>query len=267
MAIATIADYQAALKQKAYLNKSGLTFALAATWYSWWPAGTVPAAGSAPSNTTTGVVPTASTTGAVAITPFSGAGYVTGIEYMSPSAVRFAIYDRLFHMGAFSLAAGTTTLSTQPSYSSRVPGGTDYSGLEIWIEGASGAGGAVGGLVVTYTDQSGNTGHSTVSDGLGGAAMALGKSFRLALAAGDCGVQTIESVVITGGSATATANVVVARPIWKGRPRALTGPDYQWLDQLGAPQIWQDSCLYMIGMEDSPGLSPSAIAELEIASA
>lgn len=126
MSILTLAQYHAARKQSVTLAKNGTPPSMGTA--PWWMSTAIcqggdPAAMSASGNTTTGVVPTNATTGAPYIEPFSGTGYITGVDFSADFACRVVLYDRLFHAGSFATSVGVTSLSTQPSYSSRVPGG------------------------------------------------------------------------------------------------------------------------------------------------
>lgn len=106
----------------------------------------------------------------------------------------------LFKAGAYAFTAGTTTLSAQPSYASRIPAsGTDYTGTEIWIEVTTAfVTGTAWQVQVTYTNQSGTAGRtSIISAAQAAAGLTLGKMFQIALQAGDTGVQKIESVIVT----------------------------------------------------------------------
>lgn len=268
MSILTLAQYYAARKQIVTLAKNGSTSSQSPSpiWVSTsiWQSGD-PVGLSASGNTTTGVVPTSATTGAAFIEPFSGTGYITGVDFMSDFAGRIVLYDRLFHAGSFSTAVGVTSLSSQPSYSSRVPGGTDYTGLQIWVEAFVGGGGTAASNTyrAQYTNQDGTTGRVT---GIRQKANNVaGWCVQLPLEAGDTGVQTIENFEIVASSSPATVSVFVARPLWTGRVQ-FNGRSYShWLDQTGMPQVFSDSCLCMLNTYDVT--APKHDLRIEIASA
>lgn len=261
MTITTLAAYQRALKTTVFLNFSG-TNTNAVSIADDLPVGLMGAAG----NNTSGLVPTGATSGATTIPNFSGTGYLTGVELTCAVSCRVTLYDRVFWCGGFALGSGTTTLSSQPSFSSRIPGGTDYTGLQLWgYNSTIFAGNPI--WTITYTDQSGNTGHSTPAK-----AGSTGNSvpWHMPLQAGDSGIQTIESVSLSGGSGTGSANFVILRPLWTGfldKSFNTANTVKYWLDTTGAPVISQDACLVAIAY---PLSNPSTLVlkmELEIASA
>jgi hypothetical protein len=250
MAITTLDGYIAAIKQKIAWTKTTTRTTVANGWFSLFDVAGHPGAGTlAGSNTANGVVPTDATTGYPIVTAFSGSnkGYLGRVEYANTVACRVALFDRVFLAGAYAFNANTT-LASQPSYSSRVPGGTDYTGLEIWCEQVAAATGNQA-VNVTYTDQDGNAGATTGATGIG-AAQTVGRCWQLPLAAGDSGVQKIE--VVVGSVATVgTFNVMVLRPLWSGRIIVANSGDVRDALQNGMPELFADSALYVMVAADS----------------
>lgn len=248
MAILSLDDYIASVKQTIAYSKTTARTSVANVWFAIHDlAGNPGAATLAIGNTANGLVPTDATAGYPIITFSTGLGYVATVDFGSTVACRINLFDRLFHCGAYAFNAATT-LASQPVYSSRVPGGTDYTGLQIWAEAVT-AGTLVQSVTVTYTDQDGNAGATTGAVSAG-AATTVGKLWQLPLAAGDSGVQKIESVTGTVASA-GTFNVFVARPLWSGRVMVANGGDTHGIDRTGLPQIWTDSALCVMVNADS----------------
>ena len=189
-------------------------------WFSTFDLTGQPGAGVlAGTSTTVGVVPTAGTVGCPPLNAFSGAnaGYLAGLTFGNTVASRLRLCDMVFKAGAYGFGAGTTALATQPSYVARMPG-SDYKGTEIWIEVTTAfATGTAWQVQVTYTNQDGTAGKSTVIlPAMAAAALTLGRMYKFDLAAGDTGVRVIESVIVTNGGTAMTAgafNVLVLRPI------------------------------------------------------
>jgi hypothetical protein len=263
MTIATLAQYGAALKERVLLNKTSITNTQANGWISM----TYGSAG----NSANGVVPTDTT---YPINFSSGSGYVTSIEASCTyGPFRVALYDLLFMCGSYAYNSGTTTLTSQPSFSSRIPGGTDYRGLEVWLAGVGASGSGATNFTLTYTDQSGGTGHSSGLSGLGsiyasGSSLGYdGRLQRVPLAAGDTGIQKIESVSFSGGSGGAY-NVYIMRPLALLYLPVANTPLTFGLEQLGMPQVWGDSCLLTAAVTNI-ATSPAPVFDLsvEIASA
>ncbi|MGL5935247.1 MAG: hypothetical protein ACRCZI_06450, partial [Cetobacterium sp.] len=155
--------------------------------------------------------------------------------------------DRLFACGAYAFNANTA-LASQPSFSSRVPGGTDFTSLQIWVEQVTAATGNQA-VNVTYTNQAGTGSRTTGAVGVG-AAPIVGRCWQLPLQSGDSGVQRIDNV--TGSVATVgTFNVMVLRPLWEGRVMIATAGDLHDLLSTGLPQVFADSAMYGLVCADS----------------
>lgn len=250
MSITTLDGLIAASKQLITWVKTATRTSIAAMWFSVFDLAGNPGAGTlAGTSTANGVVPTDATAGTPTINAFSGAnkGYLTRVEFSSTVASRILLADLLFKAGAYAFNANTT-LSSQPSYSSRVPGGTDYKGLQIWLEAVTAFTGNLS-IAVTYTNQDGTTGRTTGTVALG-TAPTVGRMFQLPLQAGDTGVQKIESVVASVASA-GTFNVLVLRPLWEGRVRSANDGDNHAFDKTGMPEVFADSALIGIVAADS----------------
>jgi hypothetical protein len=207
MAIGSLADVRGALRQDVYFQKTATS---SANKISAWAESALPAAGSLSiGNTANGLVPDNTTTGAAAIGAFAGTGYLIGIEALGAATMRIGIYDRLFHCGSYNFN-DSISLSAQPSFGARVP---DYTGLQLFVECNAATTGALS-VAVTYTNQDGTAAQSTGTVSVG--ALVARQMVQLPLAAGDVGVQKIESV--TGTVATAgTFNIIVARPLYELR--------------------------------------------------
>jgi hypothetical protein len=197
-------------------------------------------------NTANGVVPTDATAGYPVIGTFSGQqGYLSKIEFGSSVPCCMDLYDRVFACGAYAIASDVT-LSAQPSYAGRIP--TNYSGLQLWIEGVVVSVG-VPNVQINYLDQDGNAGDTgviaTVSN------LPVGRMYQMPLAAGDNGIQQITRVRVTVSTGSGTINVMVLRPLWFGRVITANGGDIHDLLKTGFPLIYDTSALYVALYADS----------------
>lgn len=256
MAITSGDGYIAAAKEKVPICKTQTATTVAAQWHTLVDRNGNPGAATlAVGNTTTGVVPTDVGAGYPLLTAFGGGntGYLTGVSYSNSVASRFALYDRLWHAGAVSMTTlATTTFGSQPSYLGRVPNGTG-AGCEIWLEIVAAVSATATTISVTYTNEAGTAGKST------GATASLtgfitGRLIRMPLAAGDKGVQLIQSVTVGGTVATTgTFNVIVARPlIGSGMRVPVAGAgDVLGLDRTGMPIVYEDTAFWPIIAADS----------------
>lgn len=208
-----------------------------------------PAAGTfAGSSTAAGVVPTDATVGMPTIESFNGdPGFIHSVEVQGGTSAnvlnmyKWSLYDLLFKAGAYNFN-DSITLAAQPSFSSRIPGGTDYKDLEIWIEIVTTFTGNPT-FTIDYTDDGGVTGRQNAIV-LAGAPI-LREIRQLPLQAGDRGVQKIEKVVGSVASA-GTFNVLIMRPLIKNVLAMGTLPTAWDEGKTGCPKIWDDSALYPI---------------------
>jgi hypothetical protein len=176
-------------------------------------------------------------------------------------ACRLILFDRLFAAGAYAFNADVT-LASQPSYASRVPNGTNFKNLELWIEHVTAFTGQPS-IQINYLDQdgiAGDTGVYTTPAGL-----TVNRCVRIPLASGDVGVQRIDRVRCTV-STVGTFNVMVLRPLWQGRVITANAGDVHDLLRTGLVQIFNDSALYVLVAPDST-LTGVPEMNIEVASA
>lgn len=248
MPITTLDGYIASAKQRLALLKTASRTSIAAMPFSIFDQAGNPGAGTlAGTSTAAGVVPTDATAGCPIINAFGGsAGYLSKIEFGNTVAGRLRLYDMLFKAGAYSFNSNVT-LAAQPSYAGRVPGGTDFKETELWIEFVTASTG-IQSVAVTYTNQDGVTAHTTGT--VVTVAGTIGRMYQLPMAAGDTGIQKIESVV--GSVATVgTFNVLVLRPLWTGRVKIANDGDTHDILKTGLPLVFTDSALFLQVVADS----------------
>jgi hypothetical protein len=249
MPITTLDGLIASSKQRVTLKRTGARTTVANGWFSMFDVAGDPGAGTLGGiNTTTGTVPDDTTAGAPLLNAFGGGalGYLTNVEFANSVASRIMVFDMLWKAGAYAFNASTTG-NVSTSYSARVPGGTDFSGTELWLEQVT-AGTGVQNVAVTYTNQSGTAARTTGT--VATAANTVGRMWPLPLQAGDSGVQAVSGVV--GSVATVgTFNILVIRPLWTGRvPLANFGDLHDYL-RVGMPRITDTACLCVAVNADS----------------
>lgn len=216
------------------------TFA-AGDWVSLWTAPGQPGAGAAPASTP-GAVPTSATLGALPFTdPTSGNSYLARLFASSGVPGTLVLYDRLVGVGG--LSATINTLQTIASAALTRP---DANGInaEIWIEATTAIGTTASNLTITYTNQAGTTGHTSIVTPMV-VSKPIAWAMQVPLAAGDTGVRSVTGVQLSAAMTTGAFNVVIARRIAEFPIPAANVPfppqDPFWV---GLPQIYNSSCIF-----------------------
>ena len=263
MAITNLDGYFAANKQKIGIQRASVTSIANIPTQIMQAAGNPGAGALAGTSTAAGVVPTDLTAGFPVIDAFVGAiGYLTRVQFSAAGTCRLMLFDCLFKAGAYVFNAAVT-LAAQPSYSTRVPGGTDFKNTSIWLEAVTAFTGNQT-IVITYTNQDGVTGKTTGTIATGIAPI-IGRMYQMPLAAGDTGVQKIESVT-SSVSTVGTFNVLVLRPLWYGSVLSNSGGGANDMLTTGMPQVFADSALMLIVQPTGTGTGIVDV-QLEIANA
>lgn len=184
--------------EDAFFQKNSLT-TTTGRWYSHWLTAGLPSAGAAPGSAA-GIAPTAATAGAMKFTAPTGSHTKNGIRFGvgGPTAGMLMIYDRLVTTDSLS---GTVTTS-QTVNSAALTRHTDGLGVLCAIEVYSQLGATSRTATITYTDQDGNTGNTgTITI----PANALAGEFiiPMAMASGDKGVKSVQSVQLDASTGTA----------------------------------------------------------------
>jgi hypothetical protein len=249
MAITTLDGWIASVKQILTFYKTASRTSVANIPFSVFDQTGNPGAGTiAIGNTANGVVPTDATAGYPVINAFSGAnkGYLSRVNFFNSVASNLMLYDCVFSAGAYVFNADVT-LASQPSFSARVPDGTDYKGLELWIEAATAFTGNQT-VQINYLDQDGNAGDTgAIATGV---APILGRMLRIPLAAGDTGIQQITRVR-SSVSTVGTFNVHIMRPLWMNRVIAANYGGNDDFTKTGLPELFADSALRLVVVADS----------------
>ncbi len=136
-----------------------------------------------------------------------GAGVVPG---------GWEIYDRLAHYGGGSGTVTTAQTVNTPALTRW--GGALAVGNQIWIEIHTQIGATGSTLSVSYTNQAGTAGRTSISIPIGGAGLReQTRMLPVPLQAGDTGVRSVESFTLSATTGTAgNIGVVIARPILFG---------------------------------------------------
>jgi hypothetical protein len=260
MAITTGDGYIAAAKQVIEHTRTAAVTTVATTRHTVRGAAGNPGAGTLAdvTGTPSGAVVTDadSSRGYPLINAFGGGntGYLTRVQCSNSVVGRVEIWDKIYSCAVTTAQLGTLqtlTLSTQPSLTGRIPGGTDYTGLRIFVEITTTMSATATTINVTYTNQSGTTGRSsTVTASLSG--FTASRWVEMPLQAGDSGVQKIETIVIGGATNAAGAlNIIIAKRLWSARIMVANGGVEHGLDKTGMPIVFDTSALTVCTIADS----------------
>lgn len=212
--------------------------------YDGFPSG---ASNTAPS---TAAVPTNATAGALKQTSPGGgrtkrlAGYnLGGIS----AAGTLVVYDRLSHQGGLSgtsTSAQTTNLPT-----AALTRYTNGEGVMPWLEIYTAVGTTATTVTISYTDQGGTTGNTSLATVFGSAGFNnINRIIPIPLAAGDYGCRAVASVTVLATTGTAgNFGVTLAKPLFAiPAPVLGMGDCRSFLAEPGGPlAIGDDACLAM----------------------
>lgn len=177
------------------------------------------------------------------------ATWLQKVTLESSVALRARLVDVLYLYGSHPATAGTLTPTTPPTIS-RV-----YDTNELWVWSATAITGTLS-LNVTYKNQAGvSKSTGVVATTLTGA---LGRMFRIPLAAGDTRITQIESVVRSGATAGSFMLLVLA-PVWRGRVPIAGGLVTDGMDRTGLIPVPPNAMFIMMVNADS---TASGLTEL-----
>jgi hypothetical protein len=246
MAITSLDGLIASVKRRVIYQKTQTQVTVANIPFSIFDRAGNPGAGTLNvGNTANGIVPTDALSGYPLLATPAGLLYINQIMFRNSVTSWIDVYDCLFSAGAYVYNADVT-LSSQPSYSGRVPN-ADYNGLELWLEAVTAFTGSQT-CQINYLDQDGNAGDTgAIATGV---APIVSRMFMMPLAAGDNGIQQITRVRSSISSA-GTFNVHVMRWLYTCRVNTINQGGVDSLLRTGLPQIYGDSALRFVVQADS----------------
>lgn len=193
--------------------KTGATMIAAGTRYSPFYVTGFPGAAAAPSP---GLAGAALTTYAGQIpwpgNPSSGNSYLSRLVASCTGAGTLYILDRLWHNSGIGITTTTAQTVTSAAWPARSRDGTvNGDGVMVGLEVSAALGnGAVANTTLTYTNQAG-TGSKTGTIASFPAAAGIGTFIPFALASGDTGVRSIQSITLGTTYVSGTMHLVAYR--------------------------------------------------------
>jgi hypothetical protein len=223
------------------LSKASQTAEGAGTCHSLWKAAGTPGAGSNPPllSAGSGYVPTRTTAGALPFTnPAAGNAYLACLDAWGPTAGALVLYDRLWACSGFGTVITTAQTITTPGNAGR---STSWDGVEAFLEVYTAPGATGANWTVTYTNAAGTSGRTSVYSHPANAE-SVGQMIPLVLAAGDTGVQSVQSFQASVSSGTAgDIGITLVRRI-ATIPIAVAG-GFRDAFSLGIPRVQNDACV------------------------
>lgn len=224
-------------------------------YHSFWRIAGAPTSGGLPTSGS-GAAPTSATDGAM---PLVNAGegnqlYVGRMSLNSGTTGTFMIYDRLVHTSGL---VGNTT-SEQTVNSTALTRYTTGAGVQIWLEWYTTTGTGTPTATVSYTNQAGTAGRSTVSPAWV-ANMAVGQMLPVPLAAGDTGVRSVQTVTLSGATSLAgDFGIVLLKPLFDIPIITANAGVYQDAFACGMPQVANSACLSLMMLASTASMLPIA---------
>ncbi|MEO8296350.1 MAG: hypothetical protein ABI574_00940 [Burkholderiales bacterium] len=184
---------------------------------SLWGLGGNPGAG-AFDTTLNGVVLSSSSTQVNGQIPFSdpvsGDTYLSRLQAAATIAGTLLLCDRLWHNGGFTITSTSAQSITSPTWPARDnAGSTNGDGVLLGLEISAAAGAAAPLITIAYTNQAGTSGRSAFNSFATANSPTAGAFFPIGLQAGDTGVRSVQSLLITSSWVSGTMNLVAYRPI------------------------------------------------------
>lgn len=157
----------------------------------------------------------------------------------------WAIYDRLAHYGGGSGTLTTTQTVNTPALTRW--GGSAAAGNQMWVEIHTQIGITSVNLTVSYTNQAGTAGRTSIPIQVGGTGLReQTRMLQIPFQAGDTGVRSIESFILSATTGTAgNIGFVIARPILFGSAADIGIPYVRDLitELPPAQEVLADACL------------------------
>jgi hypothetical protein len=196
----------------ARVGTAAATATVAGRMSSLWTYNGAPAGGATPPSTAE--QPTSATAGSLLqVSPSAGMQqWLLGATGTSLSAGTLIVYDRLAHISGRS---GTSATAQTINLSAARYTGSEAAGTVMWAEIYTLVGTTTVNLTASYTNENGTQGRTSQAVAFGGTGLReVTRLVPMALASGDRGVQSVESVTLSATTGTAgNWGVTLARPL------------------------------------------------------
>lgn len=253
----TPAQILAALRPPQRISKASFTGQGAGFFHSSLYLAGLPGAGAAPAPGVNGATLTntsPSVPGYAGQIPFPAAVggqsvYLAGASLSEGGNISAGLlYDRLWHNSGLVVTTTGAQAIAQPALPARDANGASSGvGCELWLEvvTATTNAGAIANMTASYTNSAGTAGRTATMQSFPANAVA-GSIHRFDLAAGDIGVQSVQSITLGTSLVTGSISAVIARPIADLPVTADNLSQRQDMFQLGMPIMYDGSVPWLI---------------------
>jgi hypothetical protein len=263
LAIPNFSTYKAKLANPWHRNRNGRGTSgtqLAKSYQnSYWLlspfAGATPAAAAVPTNATTGALGQPNSAGTLRLLKATLMLGVNNFTFNPGYASSIILADRLSHQGG--LSGTVTTAQTTNLPTAALTRYTTGAGVMAMAEIYTGVGSGLTTFTVSYTNQAGTAGQTSIATAFGAGALST-ECFPVPLASGDSGVRAVASLTLAASTGTAgNFGVTLFKPIYavpctiaRSFVSTMKPVNVDALLDAGAnlPQIQTNACLWHLGL-------------------
>ena len=144
--------------------------------------------------------------------PGSGNTYLSRLQAAATIGGTLLLCDRLWHNGGFTITLATAQTVNSAAFPARdVNGAVSGAGVLVGLEVSAACGAAAPTLTLGYTNSAGSSGKTATNTFATANSPAAGSFFPFGLAAGDQGIQSIQSLTLSVSWVSGTINLVAYR--------------------------------------------------------
>jgi hypothetical protein len=138
--------------------------------------------------------------------------YLARLSLFNCNSGTLFLVDRIWDNGGFTITSTTAQNITSPTWPSRDnTGSTNGAGVLLGVEVSATVGAATPTITVSYTNSAGTASRTGTNADATQSAAVTGSFFRIGLAAGDIGVQSVQSLTLSASWISGTINLVAYR--------------------------------------------------------
>lgn len=181
------------------------------------------------------------------INPPSGNSYLARLQAQATIAGTLILADRLWHNSGLSLTTTTAQTINSVAWPARDANGTSNGEqVMIGLEVTTATGSGTPAFIMSYTNQNGTAGKLTAGILIGSSSSAIGAFYPMGLAAGDRGVQSIQTFTVSAPWTSGAASLVAYRELARLELTAANVPAAIDAVTSGFPRLFNDTVPFLI---------------------